>query len=121
MKKIVSVISLLIISIIVKPANAITMKLGGLDSTAKNAGYVKKSVTDLTGNALSIILSSIGILFLGLMIYGGITWMTAQGNIDQVSKAKNLIIASVIGLIIIVMAFAITAFIGDSITPTTLK
>jgi hypothetical protein len=42
--------------------------------------------------------------------------MTAQGNEEQVGKAKNLITAAVIGLIIVVSAYAITAYIGGKLT-----
>jgi hypothetical protein len=49
------------------------------------------------------------------MIYAGILWMTAQGNEQQVSKAKNLLINATIGLIITLAAYAITSFIGTEI------
>jgi len=38
--------------------------------------------------------------------------MTAQGNEQQVTKAKDLITNSIIGLIIVLAAYAITAFIS---------
>jgi flagellar basal body-associated protein FliL len=44
--------------------------------------------------------------------------MTARGNDQQVEKAKNLIIQSIIGLIIILSAYAITAFVGRKLTET---
>jgi hypothetical protein len=48
------------------------------------------------------------------MIYAGILWMTAQGNDQQVTKAKTLMINSVIGIIIVFAAYAITAFVGNN-------
>jgi len=39
--------------------------------------------------------------------------MFAQGNEAQVEKAKQTLIAAVIGLIIVLSAYAITAFIGQ--------
>lgn len=96
-------------------------KLRGLDSTAKEAGFVKKTLEEISGSALNIVLSLIGILFLILMIYGGMIWMTAQGNEEQVGKARKLIIAAVIGLIIVVAAFAITSFLGDTFGPQTIN
>jgi len=97
------------------------VNFGGLDSTASNAGYVKKALTDIAGSAVNIVLSAIAILFLMLMIYGGVMWMTAQGNEDQVSRARKLIIAAVIGLIIVVAAFALTSFLGDTLGPQTIN
>ncbi|MFH0951522.1 MAG: hypothetical protein V1765_03565 [bacterium] len=97
------------------------VNLGGLDTTATGAGYVKKAITDIAGSAVNIVLSAIAILFLLLMIYGGMMWMTAQGNEDQVSRARKLIIAAVIGLIIVVAAFVVTSFLGDALGPQTIN
>lgn len=70
------------------------------------------------GVLVGSILSFIGVIFMVLIIFGGFQWMTARGNDQQVEKAKNLIIQSIIGLIIILSAYAITAFIGRQLTKT---
>jgi hypothetical protein len=67
------------------------------------------------GQIIGIVLSFVGVLFLILMIYAGILWMTAQGNEQQVAKAKGLLINGTIGLIIVFAAYAITSFIGTEI------
>jgi len=67
------------------------------------------------GKMIGIILSFLGVLFFALMIYGGFLWMTARGNDQQVTNAKELIIAAVIGLIIVLSAYAITAFVGSNL------
>jgi hypothetical protein len=53
----------------------------------------------------------VGIIFLFLLIYGGIFWMTARGNESQVEKAKNIITNSLVGLIIVLLAYAISVFV----------
>ncbi|NCD01074.1 hypothetical protein EOL94_03210 [bacterium] len=68
------------------------------------------------GNVLAMILSFLGVLFLILIIVGGIRWMTAAGNQDKVKKAKDMIISAIIGLVIVFSAYAITAFIGSALT-----
>jgi len=60
-------------------------------------------------------LSLVGVIFLVLMIYGGFLWMTAGGNSTQVDKAKNIIITSIIGTVIIAAAYAITNFVFTSL------
>lgn len=67
------------------------------------------------GQIIGTILSFVGVLFLILMIYAGILWMTAQGNENQVNKAKGLLVNGIIGLIIVFAAYAITSFIGGEI------
>jgi hypothetical protein len=50
------------------------------------------------------------------MIFAGLSWMTASGNQEKVNKAKDLMINAVIGLVIVMAAYAITAFVGDKLT-----
>lgn len=56
-------------------------------------------------------LSVIGIIFIVLTIYAGATWMLSGGNEEKVTKAKNIIKASVIGLAIVLCAYGITALV----------
>lgn len=75
-----------------------------------------EDIPTTAGKVIGAGLSFIGVLFFILMLYGGIIWMTAQGNEQQVSKAKDLITAAIIGIIIVLSAYAITAFIGTELT-----
>lgn len=77
---------------------------------------VGRTVPQLIGQVVGTALSFIGILFLLLMIYAGILWMTARGNDQQVAKAQELIYAAVIGLVIVLSAYAITAYVGKQLT-----
>ncbi|HNX11266.1 MAG TPA: hypothetical protein PKI61_03940 [bacterium] len=68
------------------------------------------------GQIVGAILSFVGVILLILIIYAGILWMTASGNEKNVEKAKNIIISAIIGLIIVLSAYAITAFVGRQLT-----
>jgi cbb3-type cytochrome oxidase subunit 3 len=68
-----------------------------------------------SGQIVGAVLGFIGVIFLILMIFAGFTWMMSAGNEQTVDKAKNLITAAIIGLIIVLAAYAITAFIGNQI------
>jgi len=83
--------------------------------TGQTTGEYTNFVQTKTGQIISVVLSFVGVLFLILMIYAGITWMTAQGNEQQVSKAKSLLINAVIGIIIVFAAYALVSFIGDEL------
>jgi hypothetical protein len=63
-------------------------------------------------------LSLVGSIFLGLMIYAGILWMTAAGEEDKVTKAKNILKAAIIGLAVTMSAYAITAFVTGKLSST---
>jgi hypothetical protein len=62
-------------------------------------------------NIIRIALGALGIIFLGFIIYAGVLWLTAAGNQPRIVKAKKIITNAVIGLVIIVLAFAITTFV----------
>lgn len=83
-----------------------------------NADGASGFLSSRLGILVGAILSFIGVIFMVLIIYGGILWMTAMGNEQKVEKAKNLIIQSIIGLIIILSAYTITSFIGRQLTDT---
>jgi len=89
----------------------------GLEETAGVAGLdTKTSIPALTGKIVGAGLSLMGILFFGLMLYGGFLWMTARGEEKSVTKAKDTITHAVIGFAIVAGAYAITEFAIDAIT-----
>jgi hypothetical protein len=70
------------------------------------------------GTVIKGILSLVGTIFLVLTIYAGILWMTAQGNEQQVTKAKGIIQTAVIGLFVVMAAYAITDFVTRRVSDT---
>jgi len=53
----------------------------------------------------------IGTIFGILMVYAGYLWMQARGNEEYVKKAKGILEAAIIGIILVMAAYAITAFV----------
>ena len=96
-----------------------------LDKTAEKAGYDPTTGTDrvntIISNIIKAVLSFLGVVFLILMIYGGYLWMTARGNEEQLTRAKNTLTAAVIGLIIVIGAYAISYFVIERLGKGTLK
>ena len=66
---------------------------------------------DAAVSLIQVIMTFLGIIAVVVILIGGFKWMTAGGNEDQVAQARKLIIAGVVGLIIILSAWAITAFV----------
>lgn len=99
--------------------NALAAIETGLDATAGAAGLdTRSSIEGITGSLISQALGFVGIIFLVLMIAGGLMWMTAGGSEEKVTKAKNLIKGAVIGLIIVFSSFYITEFILKAVEST---
>ncbi len=80
------------------------------------SGYSGARADTILGTIIKTVLSLLGIVFLVLMIFSGYQWMTAGGNEDQVTQAKSRIKNAVIGVIIVVMAYAITAFVFKNLS-----
>lgn len=82
-----------------------------LSSVSGKSGITEGSVSTIIGNLARGVLSLAGIIFFILAVYAGMIWMTARGNEERVTKARNTLIASIIGLVILVSSYAITNFI----------
>ncbi len=61
----------------------------------------------------------LGTIAVVLVIYAGFLWMTAAGNQDKIQRAKDILKAAVIGLVIMLSAFAITSFIINRLLEAT--
>ena len=98
---------------------------GSLSNVGKGAGYkeIKSSggLPQLVGKIINIFLSVLGVIFVILIIYGGYTWMTAYGDKTKLDKAKDLINNAVIGLIIVLSAYAISSFVVVELIKQTIK
>ncbi len=91
--------------------------LGGLDTTAgEGAGLNKVDVGVFVGRIIQGVLSLLGIVILIYMVYGGYLWLISGGNEQTVRKAKDILVNAVIGLIIVLAAYAITTFIISELT-----
>lgn len=98
--------------VIAAPLTALAAGDYGLSATAGAAGLkTNKSLPQLVGQIVGAGLSLLGIIFLGLMLYGGFRWMTARGDTKMVTEAKDTITNAVIGIAIVVSAYAITDFV----------
>lgn len=76
-----------------------TLGLGSAD--------LKQSVV----NVLQFVLTLMGLIAVTVIVYGGIVWMTAAGNEQRVDKAKKIITSAAIGLIVIILSWAIVLFV----------
>ncbi len=75
-------------------------------------------IETITG-IIKIGLSLLGIIAVCIILAGGFKWMTAGGNENKVGEARKMIISGVIGLAIIMSAFAIANFVIGSLATQT--
>jgi len=102
---------------IIPSAQALGFKEAGgfLDLAGLGAGFdtTQSDPAVIVSQIIVAILSFIGVIFLILMVYGGITWMTARGESEKVEKAKGIIRNAITGLIIVFLAYAIVYTISS--------
>lgn len=97
-------------------ASAATDALNKLDKVGSTKGPYQAvsdefGVSRIVDAGVQAVLALIGVIFLVLMIYAGYNWMIARGEEEKVEKAKDTITRAIIGLIIVVGAYAIWGFV----------
>ena len=92
---------------------AFTNADSSLGSFATSTGIqgVTSDPATLVGSIVNTGLGILGLVALGLILYAGGIWLTAAGNEERVEKAKKIIKTTVIGIVVVGLAYAITAFI----------
>jgi len=88
---------------------------GNVNKVASDAGIsisTSDNLESIIGTVIRIVLVSLGTVFLILMFLAGNTWMRAGGNQEKVTKAQKQIQSLIIGLILILAAYAISFWIS---------
>jgi len=81
-----------------------------------NSQDLENSLPKTVGTLISTVLGLIGVVLIVIIVWAGWLWLTARGNDDQVSEAKNYIKNAVIGMAIALGAFVITQFVVQTLT-----
>jgi hypothetical protein len=79
----------------------------------------KNTIPEIIARIIKYLLTFLGVIFLTLIIYGGFIYMTAAGDTEKISTAKDIIISASIGLAIILASYAFTYFIVENLTKAT--
>lgn len=81
-----------------------------------NAGDAKnQDASGVLNSVLAAAYAIAGMVGVAFIIYGGVTLSTSAGDASKVKKGKNAILYSVIGLVVILLAAAITSFVVSNV------
>ena len=89
-----------------------------LNATSTGCQPAFTSISDvwlIVAAIIDILLRIGAIVAVGMVIYGGIMYTISSGSAENVTKAKTIIINSMIGLAISITATAVITFIAGSI------
>jgi len=98
---------------LVHPASTLAIDLNAPTANTIDTG-VTEPLPELIVRVLNYLLGFLGLVAVIMIIYGGYTWMTAAGNEDKIDRAKKIILGAVIGLIIVMISWAIVFFVGNT-------
>ncbi len=88
-------------------ASAQLIQQGDVPSSIAQATGGEGSIRNLILNIVNFFLLFLGLIAVIMIIYGGITYVTAGGNQEHVEKAKKIIMYAIIGIVIVLISFAL--------------
>ncbi len=92
---------------------------GNTQNSYANIGLSDTDPRDVVANVIKVVLGFLGTIAVVLIIVAGFQWMTAAGSEDKIAKAKKIMTAAVIGLVIVLMAYALSTFVINAIISAT--
>lgn len=87
----------------------------GIDGTKVDAaqdGDLKSSIITM----LNYFLTFIGILLVMIIVYAGFNIIVSQGEEEELTKGRTMIVYAIIGVVIIFLSYTIVDFIGGLTT-----
>ena len=111
------ILSLAAMTLMLMPMVASAYASLGVEEASMGLG--SKDLKTMVGSIINVLLGFLGIIAVVIILLGGFKWMTAAGNDDKIGEAKKLLGAGVVGLIIILAAYAIASFVITNIQEAT--
>jgi hypothetical protein len=106
------------ISFLAVPVNAALISPEDVPKEIESATGGETSAKVLARTIVDYFLAFLGFLATLMIIYGGILYVTAAGNEENAKKGKTIIMYAAIGIIIILLSYAIVSTIlGAASTP----
>ena len=119
MKKVIIFVALL--AIVLMPAAVMAKSTAnlGLNQFGGQTQLGTKSLPATVASIINVAMGLLGMVVVILILAGGFMWMIAAGDADKIKKAKGLIFGGIIGLAIILSAYAIAQFVVGSLLNAT--
>jgi hypothetical protein len=94
---------------------------GTINAVAANNYNTNTDIYQIVGTVVQTLLGLLGVIFILLIVYGGVIWMTSEGDEAKVEKAQKILRNAIIGLVITLAAYAISFFIVNALNNITIK
>lgn len=106
---VMGITSLLLVLFSFVGETAFAQLINPADNPSRVAGQTggEGSFRNIILQIVNFFLGFLGLIAVIMVIYGGIQYVTAAGNQEQIDKAKKVIMYAIIGIIIVLISFAL--------------
>lgn len=90
----------------------------GIETIYSQTGgkFIGGTPAEIIARIINYVMGFIGILLVGLIVYGGIMYMTSAGSEDKIKSAKAILTYSIIGIVVIFAAYLIAQYVIGALT-----
>lgn len=83
----------------------------GVNAVGNDLALGNEDIRTSIGSIINVALSFLGVVALIIVLIGGFKYMTAGGSPEKTAEARKWIISGIIGIAIILAAYALTSFV----------
>jgi len=84
---------------------------GDLVNLGQSAGYGTATFGVVAGRIINAVFGLLGLGAVIIIIVAGFQWMSSGGDKEKIDGAKKLMTSALVGLIIVILAYAISTFV----------
>ncbi len=97
--------------------NAVDICAGnGANSTyCQNRSEGETKVKSVMKSVVNVLLMTVGVISIIMIVIGGIMFALSSGDASKVTKARNMVIYAVVGLVVALFASAIINFVFNKV------
>jgi len=92
----------------------------GMETIQTKTGLGGDDVRGTIATIIQVALGLLGIIAVVIVLWGGFVWMTAGGNEEKAGEARKIIFSGIIGLAIVLSAYAISTFVLNKLGTATM-
>ena len=74
-----------------------------------------QTLAPVVAGVIQVVLGLVGIMAVVVMVYGGFTYVTSTGNPAKTTKARNILLYGIVGVVVAGLAYAIVYFVSKAL------
>ncbi len=116
---VVATAATLALPVATRAADSLDAKDLGVDAIGSSLKLGSGDVRQTAARIINVALGFLGIIAVVIVLLGGFKYMVAGGSEEKTGEARKLIVSGIIGLAIILSAWAITSYVISNLISAT--